>query len=104
ELITSFDGGSFHMPPEQTGAKAGYLPAKDPFWLHTDQSYTRNGFECIQSWIGANDTNDGDGTLSVLEASHKLHAECGKKFGLTDPSDWYRLTAPQIEWYTKKKK
>ena len=59
DLLVSFDGASFHIPPEITG----FGWDKDKSWLHTDQSYLRNEFECVQSWINAYDTNEGDATL-----------------------------------------
>ena len=61
ELKVSFDGMSFNPPPEVT--KRGW--GRD-LWLHSDQSFLRNGFECMQSWVTALDVNDGDATLCVL--------------------------------------
>lgn len=49
DLLTSFDGASFHMPPETTGF--GWY--RENMWLHTDQSYQRPLFECVQSWLTA---------------------------------------------------
>jgi hypothetical protein len=46
DLLTSFDASSFHFPPEDTNR--GYY--RQP-WLHCDQSFTRNDFECVQSWV-----------------------------------------------------
>ena len=54
---------SFHIPPEITGF--GWANKTDKLWLHTDQSYLRNDFECVQGWINAYDTNEGDATLKV---------------------------------------
>lgn len=51
DLLTSFDGASFHMPPETTGS--GWFRGNS--WLHTDQSYMRPSFECVQSWVTAFD-------------------------------------------------
>lgn len=85
DLLVSFDGLSFHMPPEITGE--GWY--KNNGWLHTDISYTRSDEKSIQSWITANDVNNGDATLTVLESSHLYHKEFGEHFGITDKSDWY---------------
>lgn len=98
DLVCSFDGASFQMPPEVVGA--GWDTGRR--WWHTDQSLTRNGFECVQAWVTAYDTNVGDGTLAVLEGSHLLHAEFGKQFKITDKPDWYKLKPEHVEWYTKK--
>lgn len=95
ELLVSFDGLSFSLPPEIT--KKGWHDGKT--WYHTDQSYTRNNFECIQSWVTALDVNEGDSTLTVMEGSHKLHGDFAKKFGVTNESDWYRLRYDEEKFY-----
>lgn len=96
ELLVSFDGASFHFPPETT--KFGWInPEKS--WLHTDQSYLRNGFECVQGWINAYDTNDGDATLTILEGSQNFHSDFATHFNQTSSDDWYLLTKEQVNWY-----
>lgn len=74
ELLVSFDGMSFGMPPEDTN-KGYFRPQisgefKDTLletigksWLHTDQSYTTNDHMCVQSWVTCLDVKDGDATL-----------------------------------------
>lgn len=95
-LITSFDGASFHFPPEVT--KSGYFRGNS--WLHTDQSYTRPLFECIQSWVTALDVNEGDATLTFLEGSHKFHKEFSKEFKITDKGDWNKIKdSEQLNFY-----
>ena len=97
-LITSFDGASFHMPPETTGT--GWFRGKS--WLHTDQSYLRNSFECIQSWITAYDVNPGDATLTFLEGSHGYHDAFRDRFEIKDKSDWFMLETPEhYDFYMK---
>ena len=76
DLLVSFDGASFSLPPEAT--KRGWYRGHK--WLHTDQSYARNDFECIQSWVTAYDVNDGDATLTFLEGSHQYHGEFRQRF------------------------
>lgn len=88
DLLVSFDGASFHMPPEKT--KKGWFKGKT--WYHSDQSYLRNDLECIQSWVTAYDVNRGDATLTFYEGSHKYHADFRKKFGWEDKSDWCLLS------------
>lgn len=97
DLLVSFDGLSFSPPPETTG-KGFY---KSP-WLHTDQSYTRNNFECIQSWISCLDINKGDATLMFLEGSNNYHKECADRFNITDKDDWYVINNDQYKFYTDK--
>ena len=55
DLFVSFDALSFCLPPETTGI--GWEKDNNS-WFHTDQSYTRNDFECVQSWITANGIYD----------------------------------------------
>ena len=95
DLLVSFDGAAFLPPPEVTNL--GWDSNKS--WLHTDQSYTRNNFECLQSWVTACDVNVGDATLVFLEASNKYHGRVAKEFNITDPADWYKLSAEQQEFY-----
>jgi hypothetical protein len=96
-LLVSFDGASLHLPPETTNR--GYYRGNT--WYHTDQSYTRNNFECVQAWVTGLDVNPGDATLSVLEGSHRYHRVVGEWFKLTSKNDWYRLTREQEECYVK---
>lgn len=98
DLLVSFDGASFHFPPESTGF--GFAKADGKSWIHCDQSFLRNGFECVQGWINGYDTNDGDATLTVLEGSNKYHADFANHFKPTNPDDWAILTQEQIDWYT----
>jgi|TARA_B110000902_G_C14162051_1_gene533565 hypothetical protein len=86
DLLVSFDGASFHFPPEDT--KRGWYRQT---WYHTDQSYLRPDFECIQSWITGYDVDEGDATLAFMESSNQYHDEFKEKFGITDTGDWFRL-------------
>jgi len=83
DLITSFDGVSIYIldkPIRETKS-----------WFHVDQSYKRTDFECIQSWVNAYDTNEGDATLIIMENSNKYHGEFQKEFNITDNKDWFKL-------------
>ena len=86
-LLVSFDGSSFHMPPEITNR--GWFRGNT--WLHSDQSFTRNNFECVQSWVTAYDVNPGDATLAFYEKSNRYHEEFKNKFNITDKTDWFQL-------------
>ena len=86
DLLVSFDGASFHFPPEDTN-RGWYRKT----WYHTDQSYLRPEFECLQSWITGLDVEEGDATLAFMESSNNYHDEFREKFGITDRSDWFRL-------------
>jgi len=98
DLLVSFDGLSFNLPPEVT--KRGWN--KQNTWYHTDQTYTANEFKCIQSWVTGLDVNDGDATLSFMEGSNKFHKECGETFKITDKKNWYKLTKEQEAFYIAK--
>jgi len=102
ELLVSFDAVSYHLPPEKTN-KGWYNPQYN--WLHTDQSFTRNDFECVQSWVTGLDVNDGDASLVILEGSHKYHGEFAKRFGFVDKTDWNKLSEQQhYDFYIEEKK
>jgi hypothetical protein len=94
DLLVSFDGLSFCLPPEIT--KRGWHH-KD--WLHTDQSFTNNQLTSIQSWVTALDINKGDATLTFLEKSHLYHEQFSKHFKITDKSDWYKLNEKELDFY-----
>lgn len=112
ELISSFDGASFHLPPEKYGTgDQGWFRQ---LWMHTDQSYVRSrssesgepidNMECIQGWVTANDVGEGDATLALLEGSHSIHGEFAKVFDIKDKTDWYKLSQDELKWYREDKK
>ena len=98
DLLVSFDGLSFNLPPEVT--KKGWN--KGNTWYHTDQSFTTNDFKCIQSFITGLDINEYDATLSFMEGSNKYHSEFRETYNVTDKSDWYKLTKDQQAFYDAK--
>ena len=98
ELLVSFDGLSFNMPPEKTNR--GWNRGNT--WYHTDQSFTHPTFECVQSWVTALDVNPGDATLAFMEKSHKYHKEAAETFGITHKKDWIKLDKIQEKFYKNK--
>lgn len=96
-MLTSFDGVSLHLPHERT--RRGFY--RGATWLHTDQSYTRPGPECVQSWVTARDVCVGDATLAFFPGSHLLHAAFARRFGVTSKDDWYKLSGEQQQWYVE---
>lgn len=98
DLLVSFDGVSFSLPPEVT--KRGWN--HENTWYHTDQSFTRNNLECIQSWVTGLDVNEGDATLAFLEGSNRFHGEFAKHFQKKDKSDWYKLEKIEEQFYVEK--
>lgn len=97
DLLCSFDGASFHMPHEVTG-KGSFRNA----WLHVDQSYTRNEFECIQGWVTGYEVRPGDATLMVMPKSHLYHKNIANEFNLTDKEDWFKLEETHLDAYRQK--
>ncbi len=103
QLLVSFDGAAFHFPPEVT--QSGYLKKT---WLHSDQCFLRNDFECIQSWVTAYPVNAGDATLNFLEGSNKYHKAFrdfkGKEYEpiFKKGGDWYKLEKQdELDFYMK---
>ena len=96
ELLVSFDGASFCVPPEITNR--GWYRGNT--WLHTDQSFLRNDFESVQSWVTTYDVNEDDATLLFLEGSHKLHKKF-KDFKKSELSsdDWYKFTPEELDFF-----
>ena len=97
DLLTSFDGASFHFPPEETN-RGWYRQT----WYHTDQSYLRPEFACIQSWVTAYNVDEGDATLAFMEGSNKYHKAFQEVFKLEDKSDWYKHNEEEQKFYEDK--
>ena len=98
ELLVSFDGLSFNLPPEITNK--GWF--RNNLWYHTDQSFLKPDFKCIQSWVTGLDINENDATLTFMESSNKYHSEFQKRFNVNDKSDWYKLTKEEEQFYLEK--
>lgn len=98
DLLVSFDGLSFNPPPEETNR--GWN--RNNTWYHSDQSFQRNEFECIQSWITGLDVEEGDATLSFFESSHKFHKDFKEEFEIKDKTDWYKLNKEEEKFYFDK--
>lgn len=97
DLVTSFDGISINLPPEQTNH--GWFFGGD--FMHTDQSPQKKGFQCIQGMVNLYPVNDNDATLTIMEGSHKYHEEFFKKIKYDDPEDWYELQEGEKEYFEK---
>lgn len=94
DLLVSFDGASFHFPPEETN-RGWYRKT----WYHTDQSYFKPGFECVQSWVTAYDVDEGDATLAFMEGSNKHHKDFQDIMQISDKSDWYKHSGEEQSVY-----
>ena len=98
ELLVSFDGLSFNLPPEIT--KKGWN--RNNTWYHTDQSFLTPEFKCIQSWVTGLDINEGDATLSFMESSNKYHEVFKNNYNITNKDNWYKLNKEQEQFYKEK--
>lgn len=99
ELLVSFDGLSFGLPPEFTNR--GYAHNN---WLHTDQSYTRPEFECVQSWVTGFDVSEGDATLGFFEGSHKFHKDFSENMKVQNRKEnWFMVKEPAyVQYYMER--
>ena len=98
DLLTSFDASSFHFPPEETNR--GYF--RNNYWLHSDQSFTRNDFECVQSWVTGYDVSEEDATLAFMEGSNNYHKAFREHFNIEKKEDWYQLNEEELQFYKDK--
>jgi ectoine hydroxylase-related dioxygenase (phytanoyl-CoA dioxygenase family) len=96
DLLVSFDGFAFQTPQSLK------INQKENTLYHTDQSYTRNNFECIQSWVTSYDVNENDATLAIMEGSHKYHGDFSKYYNITNKQDWYTLSDKEQHFYIDK--
>jgi ectoine hydroxylase-related dioxygenase (phytanoyl-CoA dioxygenase family) len=98
DLLVSFDGANFVFPPEQTNR--GFYRGGQ--WFHTDQSSEKKGLHCIQGMVNLFDVTEGDGTLSVLVGSNNLHEQFFAEKGITERSDWYKISDDDLQWFINK--
>ncbi len=98
ELLCSIDGISVHLPPEITDR--GYFLGENK--LHCDQAFTMHNRDAVQGWVNANDTAEGDATLTFLHRSHRRTAEAAERFPeLRSGGSWHQLTPEMIRFYTE---
>ena len=101
ELLTSFDGMSFHFPPEVTNR--GYYRGND--WFHTDQSRSKNKFCCVQGMVTLYDINDGDATFRCMKKSNNIHQQFFKDHPeIESTSDWFKLKKDHLNYFDKYEK
>ena len=99
DLLTSFDGFSFHLPPEQTDR--GWYRGND--WLHTDQSSEKKELYTVQGFVTLYNINKHDASLCIFEGSHKSHEAFFKDHNITIKKDWFRLEKKTQYEYLKNK-
>ena len=94
-LLTSFDGISFHLPPEQTNR--GWYRGND--WFHTDQSPLKIGLKCVQGIVTLYDVNKGDASLRVLKGSNNYHQDFFNHFNNQEKNDWYKIKDEEMSYF-----
>jgi hypothetical protein len=95
EVTMSLDGINIAPPPEKITSKRIGTPAG----FHTDQSSDKKEKCCIQSFINLEHTDDGDGCLSVLKHSNRLHAAFFKHFDVKSYDDWFVIDSNDYKWF-----
>tara|TARA_Y100000389_G_scaffold78530_1_gene75304 strand:+ start:3417 stop:4403 length:987 start_codon:yes stop_codon:yes gene_type:complete len=95
DLLASFDGLSFNIPPEFTNR--GWETNNS--WLHCDQKFSENNLTTIQSWVTGLDVNSGDATLRFLEKSNQFHQYFKDEFEISDKTEWYKLDEVEKDFY-----
>lgn len=95
DLLTSFDGISCYLPPEQTNR--GWYIGND--WMRTDQSPQKVGLHCIQGMLNLYPVERGDATLTVMEGSHLYHDLFFDDIKYNQPNDWYRLKDGEKKYF-----
>ena len=102
DLLCSFDGVSWHFPPEETG-RAWF---RNEGW-HCDQSFKRHGFECVQGWVSGYEVGQKDATLMAIVGSHKLHGAfedfLNEKKATISADDWYKIEGDELQWFKDQK-
>ncbi len=104
DLVTSFDGMSIHLPAEAQPPEVvkQHLAFHKRDWFHVDQSLGRPQFECVQGFVTAFDTNDGDCTLAVFEGSNAFAEALSQNFtGLDVPHDYVPMETVHLDFLRK---
>jgi hypothetical protein len=98
ELVTSLDGMFIGPPPELTFNPQ--LFDKETTAFHFDQSSDKHGKWCVQAFLNLENTEHGDGCLSVMLGSHKLHEKFFSHFNINAPRDWYLINkTTHHQWF-----
>ena len=99
DLLVSFDGLSFHVPPEIT--KEGWYEGNS--WFHTDQAPNKKEFTCVQGMVTLYDINKGDATLRVLEKSCKYHDTIFDINQVDSNNNWHQYEDNEMKYFEDNK-
>jgi len=95
-LLVSFDGLGFLLPPEYTNIN--WHKEKDCN-LHLDQRLSYTEQKGFQSFVTAYDIEEGDASIRFLEGSHKHVRQFVNKFGEFCTDDLIVFKDEHIEYY-----
>jgi len=104
DLLVSFDGSNFSIPNNNGNTKVSKKVNNEneeelAAWYHLDQSLMRPEFECLQSWVNAFETGEGDGTLGILEGSNKYFKEFADSCAAKSVADWKLLSREELQFF-----
>ena len=99
DLLVSFDGQAFQIPPEYTDK---HWDNESKCHLHLDQSLYHTERDGYQSFITANDIKEGDATIRFLEGSHLLINEFNQRFGKFKSGDWVVFEKEHLQFLRSK--
>jgi ectoine hydroxylase-related dioxygenase (phytanoyl-CoA dioxygenase family) len=98
-LLVSFDGMAFLLPPEET--QHNWRKERDCN-LHLDQRLCVTKRAGFQSFVTANDIEEGDATIQFLEGSHKYIKDFTDEFGEFTGGDWVVFQKDHLKFYREK--
>ena len=93
ELVTSFDGCCY-FPSNFTG--------EPNYWTHTDQSSSKKGKQCLQSFLSLTDNEKR--TFVVYEKTHNLHEKYFDELNIHTTNDWHVLNEDYVDGISSLKK
>ena len=100
EVTMSLDGINIIPPPARLNPASNLsYKLNNPAGFHTDQSSFKREKCCIQAFINLENTEDGDGCLSVLRYSHNFHAIFFQHFKIDVQNDWFVLKPNHYDWF-----
>lgn len=96
EMLVSFDGFSFLLPPEETHDN---WHSDNEIWYHLDQSLYSVEQDGFQSFVTAYDMDENDATIRFFEKSHLLTQKFVDTFGYISDTDWVPFHYEHVQWW-----
>lgn len=99
DLLVSFDGMSFLVPPEETDE---HWFTRSQVQLHIDQKLSISYKDSLQSFVTANDIEEGDATIHFLEGSNRMMGEFIKEFGEFTDKEYVVFNQDHLDFFREK--